>query len=211
MSRLRRLPLVAGLLLAVPSSALAASLDAQKSCYPVGGEATLIGSGYAPESQIRFTVNGEPLRETVSSDEAGDIRVAYTPPRVKTERRLVIRATDSEETSAQTTIYVTRELRVTADPDNSSNVRTWRAVFRLFGFGRGRAYIHYINPKGRLKRTVRLGRLIGPCGRLTTSRRRVMPFDDPQFGFWKLQFDTRRRYSKNTVRKRVIPVRVYRG
>jgi hypothetical protein len=210
-SRSRCLLLLTGLLLAVPSSALAATLDAQRSCYPVGGQATLNGSGYAPESQIRFTVNGEPLRETVSSDEAGDIRVTYTPPRVRTERRLVIRATDSEDTSAQTTIYVTRELRVTADPDSSSNVRTWRAVFRLWGFGLGRAYIHYVNPKGRHKKTVRLGRLIGPCGRLKSTRRRVMPFDDPQFGYWKLQFDTRRRYSKNTARKRVIPVRVFRG
>jgi hypothetical protein len=211
MRRARSLLLVAGLLLAIPSGASAASLDAPRSCYPVGGQATLVGSGYAPESQISFTVNGKALRETVTSDEAGDIRVSYTPPRVKTERRLVIRATDSEETSAQTTIYVTRELRVTADPDTSSNVRTWRAVFRLFGFGRGKAYIHYINPKGRLKKTVRLGRLIGPCGRLKTSKRRVMPFANPQFGYWKLQFDSHRRYSKNTARKRVIPVKVYRG
>lgn len=211
MSPLRRALPLTGLLLALPSSALAATLDAPRSCYPVGGEATLTGSGYAPESQIRFTVNGDPLRETVSSDAAGDVRVTYTPPRVRAERRLVIRATDAEGTYARTTIYVTRKLRVTADPDSSSNVRTWRAVFRLYGFGRGKAYIHYINPKGRLKKTVRLGRLIGPCGRLKSSKRRVMPFDDPQFGFWKLQFDTRRRYSKNTVRKRVIPVRVYRG
>ena len=211
MSRLRALILAAGLLLCVPAAAHAATLDAGRSCYPVGDEATLTGSGFAPESQIRFTVNGTPLRANVTSDEAGDIRVAYTPPRVKTERRLVIRATDSEDTSARTTIYVTRELRVTADPDSSANVSTWRAVFRLFGFGTGRAYIHYVNPKGRLKKTVRLGRLIGPCGRLKTAKRRVMPFRDPQFGYWKLQFDTRRRYDEDTVRRRVIPVRVYRG
>ena len=211
MTRVRSLLLAAGLLLALPAAAQAATLEAGRSCYPVGDEATLTGSGFAPESQIRFTVNGTPLRANVVSDEAGDIRVAYSPPQPKGERRLVIRATDSEDTSARTTIYVTRELKVTASDDSGSNVETWRAVFRLFGFGRGRAYIHYVNPKGQYKKTVRLGRLIGPCGRLKTRSRRVMPFRDPQFGRWTLQFDTRRRYDEDTARRRVIPVRVYRG
>ena len=196
-------------MLAVPALAQAATLDAGRSCYPVGDKATLTGSGYAPQSPITFTVNGKRLAANVTSDEAGDVRVEYDPPSTTTERRLVIRATDSEGTSAQTTIYVTRDLRVTADPDRSANVRTWRAVFRLFGFGRGKAYIHYVNPKGRLKKTVRLGRLIGPCGRLKTAKRRVMPFRDPQFGFWKLQFDTHRRYRKHVKRKQVLRVTVY--
>ena len=38
-----------------------------------------------------------------------------------------------------------------------------------------------------------------------------MPFDNPQFGIWHLQFDTRRRYDEDFKNKRVIPVRVYRG
>lgn len=212
MSRLRSVLIAAALLLIVPASAQAATLEAARSCYPIGGDAVITGSGFAPESPMSFTVNGDPLPANVTSDEAGDVRVTYRNlPRTATERRLVIRATDAEDTSAQTTVYVTRELRVTANPDSSPNVRRWRAVFSLWGFGRGRAYIHYLNPKGRLKKTVRLGRLLGPCGRLRSTKRRVMPFKDPAFGYWHLQFDTRRRYSRNTPRKRVIPVRVYRG
>jgi hypothetical protein len=38
-----------------------------------------------------------------------------------------------------------------------------------------------------------------------------MPFDNPAFGIWRLQFDTHRRFDKDRERKRVIPVRVYRG
>ena len=38
-----------------------------------------------------------------------------------------------------------------------------------------------------------------------------MPFENPQFGRWRLQFDTHRRYDPDRRRKRVIPVRVYRG
>ena len=90
---------------------------------------------------------------------------------------------------------------MTADPDSSSNVRTWKAVLSLFGFGDGKAFIHYLNPNGVLKKTVRLGRLRGPCGRLKTGERRVMPFENPQFGVWRLQFDTRRRYDRDTENK----------
>ena len=212
--RLSALLVTAGLILALPAAADAATLTAAKSCYLNDAKVRLSGSGFEPESTIRFAVNGRTLEQLVTSDEAGDVVVTYTPPDTQTELRLVIRATDEQDTSARTTIFVTKERVVTADPPRSSNVRTWKAVFRLFGFGRGRAYIHYVNPKGQFKKTVRLGRLRGPCGRLKSDKRRVLPFADPQFGLWKLQFDTHRRFQRDAARKgeaRVIPVRVYRG
>ena len=209
MTRLLSLAIGVSLILAVPASA--ATLDAGKSCYFNSNLARLSGSGFAPDSPVTFTVNGRPLNATATTDSAGEFLVRYDPPRTDTERRLVLRATDSEDTSARTTIFVTRRRAVTADPDHSSNVSTWRAVMRLFGFGRGRAYIHYLNPNDRHKKTVRLGRLRGPCGRLKTDERRVMPFRDPQFGVWRLQFDTSRRFDRDTENKRVIPVRVFRG
>jgi hypothetical protein len=189
----------------------AATLDAGKSCYFNNSLARLSGSGFAPDSQITFTVNGERINQSVTSDSAGNVLVSYEPRHTNTQRKVVIRATDAAGTSAKTTLYVTRKRKVTADPNHAPNVRTWEAVLSLFGFGRGRAYIHYRNPNGRLKKTVRLGRLRGPCGRLKTEKRRVMPFDNPAFGVWRLQFDTHRRFDKDRARKRVIPVQVYRG
>jgi hypothetical protein len=210
-TRLRSIPILIGLALVAPAAANAATLDANRSCYDNSNLAQLSGSGFAPESPITFTVNGRELGQTVTSDAAGDVVVRYDPARTRVERKLVIRAIDSEGESARTTIYVSPKRRVTADPDSSPNVRTWEAVFELFGFGDGRAFIHYVDPDGVHKKTVHLGELRGPCGRLETNKRRVMPFDNPQFGIWRLQFDTRRRYDKETENKRVIPVRVYRG
>ena len=208
LSRVRSLPVAAGLLLALPGVSEAATLAAGKSCFKTGTKARLVGTGFAPESPIEFAVNGRTLTANVTSDEAGDVAVTYSPPDTRTERKLMIRATDSEGTTARTTIYVTRKRRVTADPASAPDVEEWRAVFGLYGFGTGTAYIHYVNPKGRFKRTVSLGRLRGPCGRLLSDRRRVLPFRNPQYGFWKLQFDTRRRYSKRTKGAKVIPVKV---
>ena len=200
-----------GLLLATPAVSAAATLDAGKSCYFNNSLARLSGSGFAPDSQIVFRANGQRINSSTASDSAGNFLVNYDPRHTNTERKVVLRATDAAGTSASVTIWVTRKRRVTADPRRSSNVRTWEAVLSLFGFGHGRAYIHYRNPKGKLKKTVRLGRLRGPCGRLKTDERRVMPFDDPAFGIWHLQFDTHRRFDKDRKRKRVIPVKVYRG
>jgi hypothetical protein len=209
LTRLLSLSIGVTLLLAAPAGA--ATLDAGKSCYYNNSLARLSGSGFAPDSPITFTVNGRTINQSVTTNSAGDVLVNYEPQHTNTERKLVIRATDSEDTSARTTIYVTRKRRVTAKPDSSSDVRTWEAVIRLFGFGQGRAYIHYRNPDGVLKKTVRLGRLRGPCGRLETEKRRVMPFDNPQFGVWRLQFDTFRKYDRDRDSKRVVPVRVFHG
>jgi hypothetical protein len=204
--------LAAGIVLASPAGAAAATLDASRSCYFNAHVAELTGTGFAPNSPITFTVNGETVSQSVVSDSAGEVRVTYDPPRVRTgQRKLVIEATDSEDTSASTRIVVSRRRQVIASSDRSSDVRTWSAVFRLFGFHRGRAYIHYVNPDGRYKKTVRLGRLRGACGMLKTEERRVMPFHNPQFGRWRLQFDTRRRFDRDTENRRVIPVRIYRG
>ena len=198
--------------LALPAGAHAATLEAGKSCYLNGDDARLVGTGFTPQSPVRFAVNGRNLNGHVTSDDTGKIVATYSPPPAETERKLVIRATDSEDISAKTTIHVTQDDLVTADPSRSSNVRTWRAVFRMFGFGRGKGYIHYVNPSGKFKKTVTLGRLQGPCGRLKSAKRRVLPFDNPQFGRWKLQFDTHRRYIKRPHRNsKVIPVVVFRG
>ena len=211
MPRLLSLSIGVGLLLAAPGAASAATLDAGKACYFNNNVARLSGSGFAPDSPITFTANGNQIGQSVTSDSAGDVLVRYEPRRTDTEREVVIRATDSEATSASTTIFVSKRRKVTADPDHAANVRTWRAVLRLFGFGQGRAFIHYINPNGTHKKNVRLGRLRGPCGRLKTEKRRVMPFRNPQFGVWHLQFDTHRRYDPDRTNKRVIPVRVFHG
>jgi hypothetical protein len=210
-TRLRALAVALGLLFVLPAAAEAATLDAGRSCYFNDQIARLSGAGFAPDSPVSFTINGRRLSDTVTTDAAGDFLVRYDPPRASTQRKLVIRATDSEGESARTRIFASARRQVTAKPDRSPNVRTWEAVLSLFGFGKGRAFIHYLNPNGVHKKTVRLGRLRGPCGRLKTDKRRVMPFRNPQYGVWHLQFDTRRRFDRGRENKAVIPVNVFPG
>ena len=57
--------------------------------------------------------------------------------------------------------------------------------------------MHYVTPKGALRRTVRLGKATGQCGRIAhTAKRRLFPFTRPQLGKWQLQFDTSKTFTK---------------
>ena len=79
-----------------------------------------------------------------------------------------------------------------------------RVRFSAFGFGVATApgaaqpeiFIHYVSPKGRLKKTISLGQGQGACGSIRSSKKlRLFPFR-PANGRWTLQFDTRRGYTK---------------
>jgi hypothetical protein len=69
-------------------------------------------------------------------------------------------------------------------------------------------YLHYVTPRRRHRLTVRLGRTAGPCGTVSTPRRRLFPFR-PGVGSWRLQFDAVRRYDPTPPRpfvRLVVPV-----
>lgn len=211
MSRLGSLILVLVLWACSVAGAQAATLSVAKACYFNGEKALLTGTGFAPDGPISFTVNGSRIQASVTTNGEGRFEATYPPPPSNTQSRLVIRATDGAGTSASAVLNVSRQRAVFAEPSSTSNVRTWRAVFKFFGFSRGKLFVHYVKPNGKLKKTIELGKLQAPCGKLRTSKRRVLPFKNPEFGTWKLQFDTRRSYSRGTKNRRVIPVRVFRS
>jgi hypothetical protein len=82
----------------------------------------------------------------------------------------------------------------------SGNPSSLRVRFSVFGFALaapGRSvYVHYIRPNGKRKKTVRLGKARGVCGKIErTAKRRLFPFRAER-GNWKLQFDTSKRYRR---------------
>ena len=202
--RLASLLVVTTLLAAVPAAAEAAKLDTSRPCYRPGETLRLTGTGFAPDSAVTISVNGERVGSLQSDDEGrigGDLTVPLDPP------RLVVRARDPKRNKASKVLF---GRHVTMRPRRADNATTWQAVFRLFGFFDGRAFVHYISPNGAHKKTVPLGELRGRCGKLRTERRRVLPFKRPALGDWRLQIDTRRVFDPDTEMKRTIVVNVFR-
>jgi hypothetical protein len=104
-------------------------------------------------------------------------------------------------TSATTRLRVA--LPIAEISPTSRSPRTARVRFTAIGFGAGEktmpvVYVHYVDPAGRLKQTISLGRGASPCGTIKRSPlRRLFPFVARK-GTWTLQVDTRRSYRRAT-------------
>ncbi len=84
--------------------------------------------------------------------------------------------------------------------------------FTAYGFGVATAagqpmpevFVHYVDPRRKVRRTISLGRGSAPCGTIRrTALRRLFPFT-PRSGTWALQFDTQRTYHRGTDNSRFL-------
>jgi hypothetical protein len=194
-------------LLVAAAPAGAATIQANQRCYTEGDPIRITGSGFTPRTPVAFRFDGTPFG-TPLADAAGRISARSEVPRVKTRFRTVkITAIDGQDTSrrAETTVTVTK-LLVTISPMSGPPDRT--VTFRARGFPRARSlYVHYVNPRKKVVKTVRLGRTNRPCG-TTQASARLIPFAKPRAGTWSLRFDTREHYSGTTRPQVRLPVTV---
>jgi hypothetical protein len=212
-TRLRSLVLALGLAACLPAAARAATLETVAGCHFPDQDAQLRGTGFTPDSDVSVSSGGEVIA-VAHSDEKGAIstRLDVKPlPAGVGQAKVPVQASDPGGESAKATVYISRDHAALLTPRTSSNVNTWKAVFQVFGFGSGKLFLHYVKPSGELAKTVGLGALKGPCGTRKSRRTRVLPKRNPEQGGWKLQLDTRRRYSAATDKKAVLKVRVYQG
>jgi hypothetical protein len=176
-------------------------LQPQKACYRSGERVGIGGTGYTPNSAITITSDGQALPSGPTADGAGNfagrLRVGMrSGEKVKTYAF-------TEQSNPANTASV--QLRVSAlsvglSPRNGPPTRRFR--IRARGFTSGSRLFAHVVRRG-YRRTVRLGRLRGPCRRIAT-RRRIFA-SGLASGIYTVQFDTRRRYSRGTgvkVRRR---------
>lgn len=197
-------------LLTLPATAGAAALvQVDRSCYlevAIGDRVQsptiqLSGNGFTANEPYQVTIDGLPVLDGAGTvDAAGGISRAIAAPalpRGTNERRHTLTVSQGE-TSVSTVLRVSRFL---ADFEPSSgDPRTLRVRFKVFGFGLAApnpsVYLHYVRPNGKARKTIRLGRAAGPCGRIARGKqRRLFPFTTSR-GRWRLQFDTNRKYVK---------------
>lgn len=161
-------------------------------------EFSMVGSGWPAGAQVRFTLNGKRLSARGAATARGEFTIPLivdAPKAGQIERRLTLAVTDGTATARAQPFGVTRFLARYAGLTSANPTRA-RGRFELHGFiGSGpSAYLHYVQPNGVVRRTVRLGALRGPCGSLRTSRRKVFPFGNLTVGVWTLVYDTRAAY-----------------
>ena len=195
--------------------AQAATLTVDKPCYRAAdpaGDLVLVGSGFTPGGLVLLG-SGDTTIGSAVADAKGNFRQKYqipAPPETGKrahEAQFSFFATDNmDQTLTSTVTFSTANVFGDYSPDESLHPESVRVRFSAFGFGVGLAataprppiYLHYVNPRGKLKRTVLLGIGAGVCGSIRrTPLRRLFPFR-PTRGKWTLQFDTHKLYTRGT-------------
>ena len=188
--------------LAAPAAADAALLGAapQKDCYRAGERVTLTGSAYTPNQGVAIASDGQPLGNSIADaagNFAGTLRVGVpSGEKVKTYT-----ATDQANTANTASVQLrVSALTVNLRPKRGKPSRRFRIGAR--GFTTGKTLYAHVVRKG-FRRNIRIGRLKGPCHKVS-ARRRLFP-PGIATGLYRVQFDSKRRYSKSTK------VKVVRG
>lgn len=207
---------VALLTAVVPSSATAgtfapiATVRTDVSCLPTrspGETFTANGAGFTPGATVTFTLNGQVLgQQPADTDGTFHVPIKLRPlAKGIGEAREVLTVSDGVNRARAPSFGVTR-FEANYFGLTSTRPGSARARFEIFGFaGAGKTvYLHYVQPNGGLRTTVRLGRLGGPCGFLRTAQRRVFPFGNISNGYWRLRFDTSSAYLRVAPKPSIV-------
>jgi hypothetical protein len=199
------------------ASAAAATIKVDRPCYADPSDRTdtvqLSGTGFTPGASYQVTLDGQPLAGGSGQiDAAGNMAGRFVAPSVTTASRLAhqhtFRLGVREGDNAPETPMTVSRLYASFKPTTGA-LATLSVRFSLYGFGllgarRPPVYVHYVGPSGRVARSVRLGTATQACGFLRTPKRRLFAFSDPRPGAWRLQFDTRKSYTRGRPTSRFL-------
>jgi len=191
-------------LLLAPAAARGAQVQTDRTCYlqTAKTNVTVSGNGFTPGAPYSVALDGTPLTGgTNAIDAGGAFQGAFAPPSLEDdelERQFTVSAA-SETTMVSSQFTITR-LKADFSPA-TGDPQKLKVRFSVAGFALNApnpdVYVHYVDPKGKQKLTVRLGKATGQCGRIVrTAKRRLFPFTEPRLGKWQLQFDTSKAFHK---------------
>jgi hypothetical protein len=205
---MRRLPLAALALLvplALPGTAAAdARIHLTPACYQSSETGALTGAGFTPNAVWKARLDTTRRLGSGHVDAHGKISARFTAPIYHGTtglRTLTISVTDGRHT-ARTTLQMT-PLAATFMP-RTGDPATLRVRWRVLGLGpQHGVYVHYLQPDGSFKRTLRIGTTRGPCGTLKTGPIALFPFAYT-YGRWTFQVDASRHFSRATLPRLLI-------
>ena len=193
---------------AAPASASAATLAPGKPCFGDGDPITLGGTGFTPGAPVTLAADGRQFSGNLTSSATGTVAGRLLPSTLVAGRtqNSVFTATDTANPAniGQTTVVRAR-LRVTVTPANASPRSNRR--FRARGFTAGSTLYRHIT-RGRSVSNGRMAKLKGACRSASVKKRLFRR--SAKSGTYRVQFDTKRKYSSKTLQRVRFRVRVYR-
>jgi hypothetical protein len=179
-------------------------------CYLSSASGLLTGSGFRPMSAWTAKLAGTKQIGTGRIDAKGKIRARFTAPRyhgTAGTREMTLSVTDGPHVASTT--FLMSPLSADFSP-RTGNPAMLRVRWRVLGLGaRHGVYVHYVQPNGKVKRTLRIGTTRGPCGSLKTGPIALFPFRYT-YGTWTFQVDTSHTYSATTAPRLLIGFEIRR-
>ena len=192
--------------------AQAATLAVESPCQRAATPArdmTFVGTGFTPGEVVLLSAGSTTVGNAVAGADGSFRQRFQTPAPSQTgshahEAQFTFTATDNTDPTITAGVtFRTADVFGDYNPGDGDPT-TLKVRFTAFGFAAGLpagaqapiVYVHYVTPKGKLKRTISLGRGSGPCGSIPrTKLRKLFPFSLVP-GTWALQFDTRKTYTR---------------
>ena len=184
--------------LAAPAGASAATLAVEpaEACYREQQSVVLTGTGFSANGTVDISRGGNSLG-TLAADASGTFQGRLDlPGLVSGQSSLTYLATDTANPALTAPVTVVATATdVGVRPLSGRATRRFRIKARGF-FGGRTLWAHLVRRGSRgAVRTVRIGRIKGPC-RKVSARRRLLRQRTPA-GEYRVQFDTFRRYRAN--------------
>lgn len=194
--------------LSAASAQAKAQITLDPGCYLSNDEGVLTGTGFKPNATWTAKLSGTRELGSGRTDGRGRIRARFTAPayaNTKGTRDYTLSVTDGPHVASTT--FVMSPMTASFSPESGDPARL-RVRWRVLGIGPDRGiYVHYVQPNGKLKQTLRIGTSDAVCGALKTGPIALFPFRY-SFGLWRFQIDTSRRYSKRTTPRLEIRFRI---
>ena len=203
MRLLRAAVALASVVVAAPATASAQAtltVDPIRACYLEQDQVFLLAQGYTPNGTVDFTRGGN-LVAPLEADAAGQIQgTLKLPGLIMGQRPLTYVATDRADPARTAQVsLLTTAVDVRVSPRNGPPNRPLRIKARGFRGGSTLwAHVRRVRRGGGgpvRTRTVRVGRVRGPCW--TANVRRRLFRRGTAAGRYRVQFDTFRRYKPN--------------
>jgi hypothetical protein len=219
------------IVVAVPAGARAATITPLEPCYVTantakGDESQSVffrGGGFTANSKVDVSLDDKPVPELtgLQTDAGGNLGAqgpalfVPAPFIAKGTRDFTLTLTEAGNPANRVTATSkTTALGVDVKPKSAKPSQRIRFSGRGFTAERN-VYAHYVYG-GRLRKTVKMARPQGPCGRWTSHRRQI-PIRNPRTGSWFVQFDQLKKYvdpSRTTpksvyVRLEIVVSRVF--
>ena len=175
-------------------------------CYISGGIVTGTGGAFTPASQVDVFGDGNRLGAVTADAAGGFVTPPITLGRMSGVKTHTLTATDPANPALTATAsFLGTTNTVTFKPKRATPGT--RIRIKGWGFiGGSRVYMH-VRGRG-YKSDRRIASTNGPCG-LFTARTPIVPAGSSP-GTYNLQFDSKRRYSKNTEPAVLARLRVFR-